>query len=92
MRRDSGYWIVSFTEQACKVAAFILFDVCDSLGLWWVSTTLIAAIKGLDLSLVLGSQANVGELHRLLDVVASIDFTTAEVANNWRYALSLIHI
>ena len=86
MRRESGYWVVAFTEQACKVAAFLLFDVYDSLRLWWVSTTLIAAMRGLDLSPVLGSQANVDELHRLLDVVESVDFTTVAEANNWRYA------
>jgi len=35
MRRD--YWVycvVVFTEQACKLAAFGLFDVYDSLRLW----------------------------------------------------------
>ena len=76
MRRDYGYWVVDFTEQACKVAAFILFDVYESLRLWWLSPTLIAAMRALDLSFVLGSQANAEELYRLLDVIA----------------LSLIHI
>jgi len=86
MRRESGYWVVAFTEQACKVAAFLLFDVYDSLRLWWVSPTLIAAMRGLDLSFVLGSQANEDELYRLLDVVESVDFTTVDTANSWRYA------
>jgi len=77
---------VAFTEQACKVAAFIMFDVYDSLRLWWVSPTLIAAMKALDLSFVLDSQANAEELYRLLDVVASVDFTTVDPTNSWRYA------
>ena len=33
MRRESGLWVVVFTEQTCKVAALLLFDVYDSLRL-----------------------------------------------------------
>ena len=61
MHRDFGYWVVALTEQVCKVAAYVLFDVYDSLRLSWVSPTLIAAMKALDLSFVLGIQANVDE-------------------------------
>jgi len=42
-------------------------------------------MKALDLSFVLRSQANVEELHRLLDVVASVDFATVDPMNSWRY-------
>ena len=43
-------------------------------------------MRGLDLSFVLGSQANVDELYRLLDVVESVDFATVDPMNSWRYA------
>ena len=66
MRHESGLWVVAFTEQECKVAAFLMFDVFDSFRLWWVSPTFIVAMKALDLSFVLGSQVNVEELYRLL--------------------------
>ena len=86
MRRDSGWWVVVYTEHACKTAAYLLMDVYDSLRLWWIPTALIEAIRALDLVEVLGNQANVHELNQLLQVIESTDFTMVDSQNSLRYA------
>lgn len=85
VHRDSGWWVVFYTDFACKAAQFILTDVYDSLRLWYLPTPLIAAIRSLDLSDILGSQGNVDELHRLLRVIEGTDFYQYPESQSLRY-------
>lgn len=74
MRRESGWWVVAYTEMVCRTAALLLFDVYDSLRLWWVPQATIDAWRNIDLVSILGSQANVDELLDLLRVVKKTHF------------------
>ena len=55
--RDTGLWVVVFTEFAANVAAFVLWDAYDSRRLWCLSRHMIGFIRELDLSGILGSAA-----------------------------------
>ena len=72
--RKSGCWVVAYTEHVAEVAVWLLWEVYDSMRLWWVSPSVIRGIRALDLLLVLGCQANVDELHSLLDVIETTWF------------------
>ncbi len=86
MSRSSGYWVVAYTEQACKAAAFVLWETYDSLRLWWLPSGLIRAMRALDLRCVLGSQTNADELTHLLTLIESTDFARLPPHQSLRYA------
>ena len=73
--QNSGWWVVAYTEHIAKTAAFILFDVYDSLRLWALSPRTISFCRELDLVPVLGNDANVQEFHDLLRVIEATDYT-----------------
>ena len=72
--RRSGWWVVAYTDNAAKTAAFILMDVYDNLRLRWLPTALIEGIRRLPLLQILGNRSNVQELHRLLRVIEKTKF------------------
>ena len=84
--RNSGWWVVVYTEYTARAAAFILSEVYDSLILWYVPPALRALIRSLDLSWVLGNESNVEELGGLLDVIAGTNFTHHAPAQRLRLA------
>ena len=75
---ESGYWRLFFTEHAARVAAWVLWDVYDTFRLWYVPRRVRAAIRQLNLQYLLGAASNERELHRLLSVIESVDWQTAE--------------
>lgn len=87
MNRHSGYWVVMYTDFVCRTAARVLSDVYDCLRLWWISPATIAACRALDLTSVLGSQANVDELLELLNVIENTDFEYRPAAQSLRYSV-----
>jgi len=84
--RNSGWWVAAYTEYAARAAAFVLSEVYDSLMLWRLPSALVALIRSLDLSFVLGNQANVDELEGLLQVVMNTDFRYHAPAQRLRLA------
>lgn len=85
-RKDSGYWVVAYTDYACRAAAFVLSEVYDSLYLWYVPPDLMNLMRSLDLVTVLGNRQNVEELYGLLDVIAATDFSLHAPAQRLRFA------
>lgn len=85
-RRESGWWVVAYSEYAARVAAFILGEVYDSLLLWRAPPELITLIRSLDLTFVLGNEENVAELHGLLRIIANTDYRYHEPAQRLRLA------
>lgn len=85
MRRDSGWWVVCYTDFVCRTAAFLLADVYDSLRLWWIPRATIEACRSLDLSTILGSQANVTDFLELLNVIEGVDFYQYPESQSLRY-------
>ncbi len=83
-RRESGWWVVAYTEYAARAAAWLLSEVYDSLLLWYVPPALIELMTSLDLSFVLGNQQNVEELRGLLRVVSQTDFSLHSPAQRLR--------
>ncbi len=83
--RDSPWFVVAYTEQVAETAVWLLFEVYDSLRLWWVSPDTISRIRALDLRVVLGIQANVDELESLLCVIEGTRFGRKPVAQSLRY-------
>ena len=75
----SGWWCVLYTGFAARVAAFILWDVYDRHQLWRLTPTMIKWIRCLDLRLALGLPMNEEELHFLLEMIESLDWSTGEV-------------
>ena len=82
MDQSSGLWVIAYTGFAAKTACYILQEVYDHYRLWSLSKAMLAAIDRLDLRVVLGSQHNVDELVRLLDVIRSTDFNA--VSSSWQ--------
>ncbi len=85
LARDSPWFVVAYTEQVAETAVWLLFEVYDSLRLWWVSPDTIRGIRALDLRVVLGNQANVDELESLLCVIEGTRFEREPVAQSLRY-------
>lgn len=67
-RSQVGIVVVLYIEIVAKVAAFLLVEVYDSYGLWYLSSEMIRIIRFIALVQVLGSRANAEELERLLCV------------------------
>lgn len=76
---------MTYTELVPKTAAFIFSEVYDSMRLWWVAPKAVAAMRALNLVGVLGNQANVDELRRLLNEIESIDFYNIAEDQSLRY-------
>ena len=74
---------MAYTEHAAKTAVFILMDVYDNLRLWWLPAALIEGIRRLSLLQILGNNANVQELHRLLRVIETTEFE--KLPPSWRH-------
>ena len=78
--------MVAYTEYAARAAAFLLSEVYDSLLLWFAPQALIALIRSLDLTFVLGNEQNVEELRGLLKVIEDTDFKLHAPAQSLRFS------
>lgn len=83
--KNSGWWVVAYTEYAARAAAFLLSEFYDSLMLWYVPPALATVIRSLDLAFVLGSEESVRELHGLLRVIEGTDFRYHAPAQSLRF-------
>lgn len=79
--RDSGWWVVAYTEMAAKTAAFVLFDAYDQFRLWALSSLMIEHIRALDLVAVLGNRQNADELLEFLLKIEATNF--ASLPSSW---------
>jgi len=82
--RDSGLWVVAYTERVVRICSGLLFDVYDTYRLWWVPPTVIAFARqlGYSMATALGSESNVEEVLELLDVVEATRFD--DLPSSWR--------
>lgn len=81
---NSGYWNVFCAEWCARVAAYILWEVYDTGRLWHIPSLLVQSILAMDLSLPLGSYANLEELHRLVRVIRDHPWDTVPVSHSRR--------
>ena len=67
---------IVYTEapSGVNVAAFLLWEAYYNYRVWAISPTLIGFIRQLDLTRVLGTQADAHELHQLLELIESTDW------------------
>jgi len=82
--RDSGLWVVAYTERVVRICSGLLYDVYDTYRLWWVPPTVIAFARqlGYAMATALGSESNVDEVLELLDVVEATRFD--DLPDAWR--------
>ena len=71
-RPHDGSWCVFYTEWTAYVAAAVLWETYSSSRLFWLPPRLLAAIRRVDYSAVLGDGAY-GKLMRLLGLVEGLD-------------------
>ena len=69
----SGWWVVILTEFAANVAAFLVWEACDSFRLWWLPPKLIRGIRRLDTRQLLGEVGH-GILTDLLREIESTNW------------------
>lgn len=74
--KDSGWWVVAYTEVAAKTAPFILFDAYDQFRPSALSTQMIDHIGALEVQAVLGNRQNANELLELLTKVEVTNFSS----------------
>ena len=82
--RDSGFWVLAYTEFAAVTAAFLLWDAYDNRRLWYLSRHMIRFIRELDLGPVLGSAENYQEVLRFLNLIEAKDWSTVPESNSFR--------
>ncbi|CAN8076680.1 unnamed protein product [Agarophyton chilense] len=71
----SGYWTVVYTDFIAKMAVFLLWDAYDTFRVWYMSPTARKYARELNLSLVLGSNANHADFLHLVDLIDSVDWS-----------------
>lgn len=81
---NSGWWTVFYTEHVARVAAFLLWDLYDNYRVWALSPRVIALIRSLDLTYVLGGRQNFEEVLAILDLIERTEWSEVDEANRNR--------
>ena len=71
---ESGLWVVLYSEWVAKVAAALLWEAYDNLRVWFTPPMLRRFIRDVDLTFVLGSARNYGDVLHLVAVIESTDW------------------
>lgn len=82
--RDTGLWVLSYTERVVRVCEALLIEMYDYFNLWYVPPDIIALSKtlGVGMAVALGYNANVRQLFNLLDVIDATQFD--RLPRNWQ--------
>ena len=84
MDPSSGAWVVFYTEWVTFVAVALLWEVYDTFRLFWLPPAIIAGIRSLKLSKILGAPENYEECLSLLKVIENTNWTTVSGDNRRR--------
>lgn len=82
LKKNSGWWVVAYTESVVRTVAFSFFDAKESLRVWALSQNTCRLAQYLNLEPVFRTIANVTEAIRILDVVTNTRFDTLPI--RWR--------
>lgn len=79
-RAHDGLWCVFYTEWSAFVAAAFVWEAYATCRLFWLPSRLLAAIRDVDLSAALGSEA-LSKARRLVGLVEAQDWASVDSAN-----------
>lgn len=86
--RGSTWCFVAYAAFTCRNAAFIRWDVYDSMRLWRSTSPMLTVTLALYLDIALGPAGNARGLLQLLDVIETVDFYNVPIVKSLRYCHS----